>query len=214
MLTVTVGERSRQVVQMSGARLPVVVGVDTTEQSVPALRWAAFEALQRDTELVAVHAFGSPWPSAPYAPAHASLSPDGAARQAILRLDQCLRAAFAGRPPVPVRTVCDARRPVPALLEHGKGAALLVLGARADLARGGATLGPIARDCLRHAPCPVVLLPATADLPQTAEPQTAEPQTSEPQTSEPQTTAVQTAEVQTAEVQTAEVQTSAVPVDA
>jgi nucleotide-binding universal stress UspA family protein len=149
---------------MPAARLPVVVGVDTTDESVPALRWAAFEALQRDTELVAVHAFGAPWPAAPYAPAHVSLSPDSAAEQATVRLDRCVQTAFGGHPPVPVRTVCDGRRPVPALLDHGAKAALLVLSARPDLIRGGATLGPIARDCLRHAPCPVVLLPVTADL--------------------------------------------------
>ena len=149
---------------MPAARLPIVVGVDATERSVSALRWASFEALQRDTELVAVHAFGEPWPSAPYAPAHDSVSPDSAAGQAMARLDQCLREAFGDRPPVPVRTVCDSRRPVPALLDHGKGAALLVLAARPDAVRGGATLGPVARDCLRHAPCPVVLLPITADI--------------------------------------------------
>jgi nucleotide-binding universal stress UspA family protein len=153
------------VITMPAARLPIVVGVDATERSVSALRWASFEALQRDTELVAVHAFGEPWRSAPYAPAHVSVSADSAAGQAMARLDECLRAAFGDRPPVPVRKVCDSRRPVPALLDHGKGAALLVLAARPDAVRGGATLGPVARDCLRHAPCPVVLLPITADLP-------------------------------------------------
>jgi nucleotide-binding universal stress UspA family protein len=143
---------------------PVVVGVDAREQAVPALRWAAFEALQRDTDLVAVHAFGAPWQSAPYAPAHESPSPDSAAQRAAGRLAGCVLAAFGGHPPVPVREVCDSRRPVPALLDHGKGAALLVLGARPDPVRGGAMLGPIARDCLRHAPCPVVLLPIGAEL--------------------------------------------------
>jgi nucleotide-binding universal stress UspA family protein len=150
---------------MTAGRLPIVVGVDVTERSVAALRWASFEALQRDTELVAVHAFGPPWQSAPYAPAQVSLSPDGAAGRAIAMLDTCLRAAFGDRPPVPVRKECDSRRPVPALLDHGRGAAMLVLAARPDAVRGGATLGPVARDCLRHAPCPVVLLPTTADLP-------------------------------------------------
>jgi nucleotide-binding universal stress UspA family protein len=152
------------VIAMPGARLPIVVGVDATDRSVPALRWSAFEALQRDTELVAVHAYGAAWQSAPYAPAAEAPSPDLAARQAAARLDATVREAFGGRPPVPLRTVCDSRRPVPALLDHGRGAALLVLAARPDLVRGGATLGPVARDCLRHAPCPVVLLPVTADI--------------------------------------------------
>jgi len=152
------------VIAMSAARLPIVVGVDATVRSVPALRWSAFEALQRDTELVAVHAYGAAWQCAPYAPAPESQSPDRAARQATARLEETLRAAFGDKAPVPVRKICDSRRPVPALLDHGKGAALLVLAARPDLVRGGATLGPVARDCLRHAPCPVVLLPITADI--------------------------------------------------
>jgi nucleotide-binding universal stress UspA family protein len=161
----TIGRHASTVIAMPEARQPVVVGVDGTEQSVPALRWAAFEALQRDAELVAVHAFGSSRQSAPYAPAHVSLSPDRAAGQAVALLDRCVWEAFGDRPPVPVRKVCDSRRPVPALLDHGKGASLLVLSARPDPARGGAILGPIARDCLRNAPCPVVLLPTTAHVP-------------------------------------------------
>jgi len=161
----TASQHPSMVIEMSAARRPVVVGVDGTEQSVAALRWAAFEALQRDAELVAVHAFGSPWQSAPYAPAQVTLPPDSAAGCAVASLDRCVHQAFGDHPPVPVRKVCDSRRPVPALLDHGKGAALLVLSARPDPVRGGASLGPIARDCLRNAPCPVVLLPTTADIP-------------------------------------------------
>jgi nucleotide-binding universal stress UspA family protein len=149
---------------MATSRLPVVAGVDGTEHSVSLLRWSAFEAVLRGTGVVAVHAFGVSFTAAPYAPAHISLSPDSAAAQAIARLDQCLWQAFDGHPPVPVRTVCDNRRPVPALLDHGRNAALLVLGARADPVRGGVALGPVARDCLRRAPCPIVLLPITLDL--------------------------------------------------
>jgi nucleotide-binding universal stress UspA family protein len=152
------------VITMSAGRLPIVVGVDGTDRSVTALRWASFEALQRDTALVAVHAFGPPWQSAPYAPAHASLSPDSAAGQARALLDECLREAFGDQPPVPVRAECDPRRPVPALLDHGSRAAMLVLAARPDPLRGGAAFGAVARDCLQHAPCPVVLLPVTGTL--------------------------------------------------
>jgi nucleotide-binding universal stress UspA family protein len=152
------------VIGMPAANSPVIVGVDGSDESVPVLRWAAFEALRRDTVLVAVHAFGSTWRPAPYAPTRVSLSADSAAAHAITRLDRCLRKAFDGRPPVAVRTVCDSRPPVPALLDQGTGAAMLVLGARSDPVHGGAMLGPIARDCLRRTPCPVALLPATVDI--------------------------------------------------
>jgi hypothetical protein len=99
----TAGSDPGIVITMPAGLLPIVVGVDGTERSVTALRWASFEALQRDTELVALHAFGRPWQSAPYAPAHLSPSPDSAAGQALALLDGCLRAAFGDRAPVPVR---------------------------------------------------------------------------------------------------------------
>jgi nucleotide-binding universal stress UspA family protein len=134
----------------------VVAGVDGGNRSVPILRWAAYEALRLDAMLVVVHAYGSRVHRAPYAPAHIPLAPDSATAHAIRRLEDCVHTAFDGHPPVPVHTICDNRQPVPALLDYATGAAMLVLGSR------GTAPGPIARDCLRAAHCPVVLLPAAA----------------------------------------------------
>ena len=161
-------------IAMSMAPVRVVVGVGGGPRSVAVLRWAAYQAVRFDGELVAVHAYGAATQAAPYAPAHAAPGPGGAAGRALQLLDGCLQAAFDRHPPVPVHTVCDGRRPVQALLDYARGAALLVVGSPAPLGQGGAVLGPTARDCLRNAPCPVVLLPATdsgcghADLPRPA----------------------------------------------
>jgi nucleotide-binding universal stress UspA family protein len=55
--------------------------------------------------------------------------------------------------------------PVRVLLERARGAAMLVLGstrsarlADAPVGKPQAPLGPVARDCLRAAPCPVVIV--------------------------------------------------------
>jgi nucleotide-binding universal stress UspA family protein len=121
------------------------------------LRWAGFEALRRDADLVAVHASGSR--RADPAPAGQDPLPtDRTGGEAAARLEDCLRAAFGDRPQVPVHPVVDRRGPVPALLAACDGAVLLVLAARPDPRRPGLVRGRIAQQCLQRAPCPVVVL--------------------------------------------------------
>ena len=148
---------------MGYQRGPVVVGVDGTERSVDALRWAAAEAMRRGCELLAVLAYGDARVTAPYAPVPAAGLADPPASAAD-KLAETVQAAL-GRPAaVPVRQVCDPRPPVPALLAHGADADLLVLATSPEPilhpARwSGHTAGSTALACVRHAPCPVVLLP-------------------------------------------------------
>jgi nucleotide-binding universal stress UspA family protein len=144
-----------------------VVGVDGSERSVEALRWGAAEAARLGQPLVAVLACGAARLTAPYAPVGACWPVDtrSAAED---RLADVVDAAFGGAPPVPVRQVCDPRPPVPALLGHGAGAALLVLATspgpqvqNAAVIRPDASgpPGSTALALVRHAPCPIVLLP-------------------------------------------------------
>jgi nucleotide-binding universal stress UspA family protein len=101
----------------------VVVGVDGTPRTVAALRWAASEALRRDAELVAVHAWGSMVRPASYAPVGASASPDECASQAAEVLAAAVRTAFCAAPPVRVRPGPDhAVLPAPVGVP-GRGAA-------------------------------------------------------------------------------------------
>lgn len=141
----------------------VVVGVDGTARTIAALRWAATEALRRDAELHAVHAWGSALRPASYAPVTDSSTPDECARRAAARLAETVHAAFGASPPVPVREVVDDRAPVPALLDHGRGAELLVIATRVSGAPVESGPGSTALSCLRQAPCPVVVLPTVAD---------------------------------------------------
>jgi nucleotide-binding universal stress UspA family protein len=139
----------------------VVVGVDGAPRTIAALRWAASEALRRDAELVAVHAWGSMVRPASYAPVGAGASPDECATQAAEVLAAAVRTAFGAAPPVPVRQVVDPRAVVPALLDHARDAELLVVATRtgAGARPGESGPGSTTLSCLRQAPCPVVVLP-------------------------------------------------------
>ena len=142
----------------------VVVGVDGTARAVAALRWAATEAMRRDAELHAVHAWGSALRPASYAPVADYSTPDECGRRAAARLAETVRAAFGAAPPVPVREVVDDRAVVPALLDHARGAELLVVATRSGSGRPGESgPGSITLSCLRQAPCPVVVLPTDTD---------------------------------------------------
>lgn len=142
----------------------VVVGVDGTPRTVAALRWAASEALQRDAELVAVHAWGTVLRPASYAPVNDHSDPDECARRAQALLVAALRQALGSAPPVPVKEVVDDRSVVPALLSQARQAELLVIATRAPAGRPFETgPGSTTLSCLRQAPCPVVILPTVGD---------------------------------------------------
>lgn len=141
----------------------IVVGVDGAPRTIAALRWAASEALHRDAEVVAVHAWGTVLRPASYAPV-GDQDPEVNERRARDLLAAALQAAFGASPPVPVRQVVDDRAVVPALLGRAREAELLVVATRAP---GGRPFesgpGPTTLSCLRQAPCPVVVLPTVGD---------------------------------------------------
>ena len=145
----------------------VVVGVDGTPRTVAALRWAATEALRRNAELHAVHAWGSGMRPASYAPVAGQATPDECARRAAACLTETVSAALGASPPIPVREVVDDRSAVPALLHHSRDAELLVLATRVPAGPGGppgeSGPGSTTLSCLRQAACPVVVLPTVSD---------------------------------------------------
>ena len=92
---------------------------------------------------------------APYAshacpPGHAEDLLD--ARQ---RLEAEVTAAVNGTPPVAVTAEIAEGLAARVLLDHADGAEMLVLGSAGCTPDG---IGPVARACLRHAPCPVVVV--------------------------------------------------------
>lgn len=144
----------------------VVVGLDDSVGARAALRHALREARRRDAALDVVTTFISPERLAVLVrmPIVARRAEVAAAAEAGARavVDEVLAGERAEHPDadlpaVGVRAV--AGDPGPALAEAATGAALLVLGHRG---RGGVattTLGSVGWWCLRHAPCPVTIVP-------------------------------------------------------
>jgi nucleotide-binding universal stress UspA family protein len=121
----------------------IVVGVDGSPASKHALHWAADEAIYQGAGLDIIHASGS----------HASMIP------AILD-DAVAALAQRGVSPPDVRPVLSEDDAATALLTAAADAALLVVGSRGHGGFAGLLLGSVSSQCVHHAPCPVVVVPA------------------------------------------------------
>nr|WSY51059.1 universal stress protein [Streptomyces sp. NBC_00886] len=138
----------------------IVVGVDGSEASVAALRWAAAQAEVLHTDLVAVHAW-EPAASghAPYAPAPARPTVVQEHERAARILAATVREALGPRTGGAVRRVVVEGPPARVLLHQARSALLLALGRKAHGNFGLPSVGPVGRECLRHATVPVVTVP-------------------------------------------------------
>lgn len=143
----------------------ILVGVDGSPASVAAVRWAAAEARLRGLRLHVVHVRElHDVAQAHYAPPSAGRgAADPAAEGSTMRT--LIEEAIGQEGWAAVRFEIVDGLPVRVLLDRAPGAAMLVLGSTrsfglADLPVGKpkAPLGPVARDCLRAAPCPVVIV--------------------------------------------------------
>ncbi len=142
-----------------------MVGVDGSTASLAALRWAVREAGLRESALQVVRAWEDVAKRvAPYA-SHTGL-PGGAEdhHRVAYRLQADVAGALGPSPLVPVLVQVAEGLAARVLLDHAAGADLLVLGSATRCAPDG--IGPVARACLRRAPCPVVVVSdAMTDLP-------------------------------------------------
>ncbi|MFJ6381181.1 universal stress protein [Kitasatospora sp. NPDC092039] len=137
----------------------IVVGVDGSESSGRALRWAVRQAELTGSALVAVIA----WEYPTYHGARGWFPPAGTdeaalesrARQEVAR---AVERAVGEDPPVEVRTEARYGTPAGALVEASRGAELLVVGSRGLGGFAGMLLGSVAQHCTRHATVPVVVV--------------------------------------------------------
>jgi nucleotide-binding universal stress UspA family protein len=138
----------------------VMVGVDGSEGSSQALRWAFEEGKIRDWPVVAVLVWDllhQPHPKGtePFRPDF----DEAAARAA---LDEIVRGVLGEEAPRVERlAICDLA--VPGLLGAVDDGDLLVVGARGLGGFKGILLGSVSEACVRHAPCPVVVVRGAAD---------------------------------------------------
>lgn len=146
---------------MNGAR-DVVVGVDDSPRSYPALEIAFAEAAVRRSTVRAVHAWRRPiWaPHRPPAPPSARLGGPPTSEDAARQL---LTAAVAGwiarYPEVDVVEHLDEGHPADVLVRASADADLVVVGRRGAGGFPGLRLGSTSRGLLHHALCPVMLVP-------------------------------------------------------
>ncbi len=139
----------------------IVVGVDGSDESLAALRWALREAALRGASLLVLHAWA--YPAAVGFPTMRLVDPGVMKESSEALLADAVRNATAGAPSTvaidPVVTEGAAAR---ALVDASEGADLLVVGARGHGGFLGLVLGSVATQVVHHATCPVVVVPSAA----------------------------------------------------
>jgi nucleotide-binding universal stress UspA family protein len=140
----------------------IVVGVDGSDPSAAALRWALDQAAATGATVVeAVNAWELPGYYALSAgvlpPPPEGLEPDKLAAEL---LDQAVERETADRSGTEVRRLVLPGPAAAALLRRAEGAELLVVGSRGLGGFTGVLLGSVSRHVVEHAPCPVVVVRA------------------------------------------------------
>jgi nucleotide-binding universal stress UspA family protein len=134
----------------------IVVGVDGSEASRAALRWAIDEAVERHATVRAVHVWD--WPNIGTSRlAHLMIDPDELEAQARRELQLVIDAADTSRLPTPIERVVRCGRPTESLYSEAKGADMLVIG---EQGLGGLIAGSVGDQVVHHPRCPVVVVPA------------------------------------------------------
>jgi nucleotide-binding universal stress UspA family protein len=143
--------------------LDIVVGIDGSEQSRIAVRWAATEARLHDAPLKILTAY--PWNGPAEAFGGVAEPPEVIAQEADRVAAAAAAEARALEPGIDVLGVTVIGDPVPALLQAGRAAAMLVVGNRG---RGGFVsllLGSVSQQVATHATGPVVVVRGRRETP-------------------------------------------------
>ncbi len=142
----------------------IVVGVDGSDASKDALRWAVEDARARGAEVVALHAYEVPVPALDAAlatpinlPALVGEVHDDAQQLVAKVVDEVVGNSVA----VDVAPIAVEDAPVKALLDAARDADLLVVGSHGH-GLSGLFLGSVSLDCAQHAACPVVIVRGSA----------------------------------------------------
>jgi len=128
----------------------IVAGVDKSESSLTALRWAARQAALTGVELHAVMAW--------QLPENVSYTPSDLERDTRSALEHAIEQALGKDPGVPVVAQAVQGHPAEVLIQSARGAQLLVVGSRGHGASTGMLLVSVSQHCVSHAQCPVVVV--------------------------------------------------------
>jgi len=134
---------------------PIVVGVDGSPLSEPALAFAYEAAAVRGVALEAVHAWREVVGDLDVA---TLLDWDAVEVEERALLAERLAGWAEKFPDVPVRRVVTRERPAHVLVEQSRGAQLVVVGSRGRGGFTGLVLGSVSHAVLHHAHCPVAVV--------------------------------------------------------
>lgn len=136
----------------------IVVGIDGSETSRRALRWAVEEARVRGASVEVLHAWHLPYVGGyPYTAGAFDPAPfEQAARET---LDAVVDGTDASGLGTPIERILHMGDPATGLLDAAKGADLVVVGSRGLGGFTGLLLGSVGHHVAHHAPCPVVIIP-------------------------------------------------------
>jgi nucleotide-binding universal stress UspA family protein len=148
----------------------IVVGVDGSEPSHEALRWAAAEADLRGAKIVAVHVWTfvpptpigepgmMPMPAGDYV---GQMEAERNAAQA--EVDDALSDVFPDGAPDDLESKLVEGDAEDGLVREAGDAELLVVGSSGRSGIASVLLGSVSRHVVSHAPCPVVVVKAPAE---------------------------------------------------
>ena len=137
----------------------VLVGVDGSESSIRALRWAARQAGFMGAALEVVTVWTFPEHAAPLGIVPQVPWPEEMLVVAQDELDKLVDRVLPERDPHQVHAHVIGGSAAPVLLEAAQDADLLVVGSRGRGTVAELLLGSVSERCMRHAKCPVVVVP-------------------------------------------------------
>jgi nucleotide-binding universal stress UspA family protein len=133
----------------------IVVGIDGSEQSKAALRWAVEEARLRGVSVRAIYAWSLP-PVAAGAGVMIATNFEALQRDGERLVDAAVAEVDAEGVEIERASVEGSAARV--LVEAAQGAELLVVGSRGHGGFVGLLLGSVSQQCAHHASCPVVIV--------------------------------------------------------
>lgn len=139
----------------------IVVGIDGSENSRSALRWAYEEAAHHGASLTVLTTWHPP--TLPMSPPYGTIPPEDYEAQprneALALLEQATSDLPATGSTVDVRTsIEEGKNPAKVLIDRSKEADLLVVGSRGHGGFAGMLLGSVSQHVVAHAECPVVVV--------------------------------------------------------
>jgi nucleotide-binding universal stress UspA family protein len=134
----------------------IVVGVDGSESSVDALRWAVGQARLTGAELIAVMSWELPTSLAyAWGPMTDDTDWEGDTRK---ELEKVITESLEADEAAAVQRSVVRGHPARALLDASAGAQLLVVGSRGHGGFAGLLLGSVSQYVIAHATCPVLVV--------------------------------------------------------